>query len=109
MTASAGSVRRRTRPGGPDAAGRGRLAATRDSGGEGTAATGGGAALVGAAGLAVGVRDRVAWGANHPPDSSKTAPSPSVTMRREGGRSRIHGFETLAAARESRASGSGGS
>src|SRR6266853_5241849 len=105
MTASAGSVRTRTRPGGPAGALRGGFAAGRGRSGAGDGGTGAGGAAVLATGA--GFPDRVAWTANQAPDISTTAPRPSVTWTRD--RRSVGGRATAAAARESRASGSGGS
>src|SRR6266704_90647 len=87
MTASAGSVRNRTRPGGPDVTARGGIVASRGRAGAGD----GGAGAGGAAALATGagVSPRVARMANHAPDISTTAPRPSGTRtpgRRSAGR-----------------------
>src|SRR6266487_3551330 len=104
MTASAGSVRKRTRPGGPDGTVRGGFVAGRGRTGAGAVETTGGAAVLA---TGAGAPDRVAWMANQAPDISTTAPRPSVTWTR--GRRSVGRRATAAAARESRASGSGGS
>src|SRR2546430_16210202 len=115
MTAWAGSVRRRTRPGGPDAGRRERLAASRNDGGDGVSAITGGRAAVlagvvavlGAGGAGAKSSGRFAWNANHAPDSSTRVPIPRIARARGGsGRRRL---ATLAAALEARASGSAGS
>src|SRR6266566_2762183 len=104
MTASAGSVRTRTRPGGPDDTVREAFVTSRGRVGAGADGTKGGAAVLA---TGAGFPDRVACTANQAPDISTTAPKLSATGtrgRRSDGRA-----ATPAVTLESRASGSGGS